>query len=126
MQVFNNLIRYGLLAKLFHWITFLALIVQIPFGFYLVGLEFSERRIDLENIHILIGISVFYLVVLRLLLLMRLLHLEHPKITTISGLSMGAQFLKPREVNSQRSRLMGSPKTRGAGKLLSRIRKQHT
>ena len=67
MRVFNNLIKYGLLAKLFHWVTFLALIIQIPLGFYLVGLEFSERRIDLENIHILIGISVFYLVVLRLL-----------------------------------------------------------
>jgi len=67
MQLSNNLIRYGLLAKLFHWITFLGLIVQIPFGFYLVGLEFSERRIDLENIHILIGLAVFYLVVLRLI-----------------------------------------------------------
>jgi len=67
MRVFNNLIKYGLLAKLFHWVTFLALIIQIPLGFYLVGLEFSEKRIDLENIHIFMGLVVFYLVVLRLI-----------------------------------------------------------
>ena len=67
MQVFNSFGKYGLLAKLFHWITFVILILQIPFGFYLVGLEFSDRRIDLENIHILIGIIVFYITLLRLI-----------------------------------------------------------
>jgi superoxide oxidase len=66
-MIFNSSLGYGLLAKLFHWITFIALIIQIPFGFYLVGLEFSDRRIDLENIHILAGISIFYLVLLRLI-----------------------------------------------------------
>ena len=66
-MIFNSSQSYGLLAKLFHWITFIALIIQIPFGFYLVGLEFSDRRIDLENIHILVGISIFYLVLLRLI-----------------------------------------------------------
>ena len=67
MQVFNSFGKYGLLAKLFHWITFIVLIVQIPFGFYLVGLEFSDRRIDLENIHILIGITIFYITLFRLI-----------------------------------------------------------
>ena len=67
MQVNNTFEKYGLLAKLFHWFTFIALIIQIPFGFYLVGLEFSDRRIDLENIHILIGITIFYFVLLRLI-----------------------------------------------------------
>ena len=66
-MIFNTSDTYGLLAKLFHWVTFIALIIQIPFGFYLVGLEFSDRRIDLENIHILIGISVFYFVLIRLI-----------------------------------------------------------
>ena len=67
MQLNNTFEKYGLLAKLFHWFTFIALIIQIPFGFYLVGLEFSDRRIDLENIHILIGITIFYFVLLRLI-----------------------------------------------------------
>ncbi len=67
MQLINSKIQYGLLAKLFHWITFIALIIQVPFGFYLVGLEFSDRRIDLENIHILVGISIFYITLFRLI-----------------------------------------------------------
>ena len=67
MQLSNSKIQYGLLAKLLHWITFIALIIQVPFGFYLVGLEFSDRRIDLENIHILVGISIFYITLFRLI-----------------------------------------------------------
>ena len=67
MQLFNSKSQYGLLAKMFHWITFIALIIQVPFGFYLVGLEFSDRRIDLENIHILVGITIFYITLFRLI-----------------------------------------------------------
>tara|TARA_B100002019_G_C21032266_1_gene480157 strand:+ start:211 stop:741 length:531 start_codon:yes stop_codon:yes gene_type:complete len=67
MRFFNSLNEYGLLAKLFHWITFLVLILQIPFGFYLVGLEFSDERIELENVHILIGITIFYITLFRLM-----------------------------------------------------------
>ncbi len=67
MKIFNSHNEYGLLAKLFHWITFIILIAQIPFGFYLVGLEFSDERIDLENIHILVGITVFYITLFRLI-----------------------------------------------------------
>ena len=67
MQVFNSYSKYGLLAKLFHWITFIVLLAQVPFGFYLVGLEFSDQRIELENIHIIIGITIFYITVFRLI-----------------------------------------------------------
>ena len=67
MRFSNSISQYGLLAKLFHWITFIALLIQVPFGFYLVGLEFSDRRIDLENIHILVGISIFYITLFRLI-----------------------------------------------------------
>ena len=67
MKLFNSKNGYGLLAKLFHWVTLIVLIIQVPFGFYLVGMEFSDLRIDLENIHILIGISIFYLVLIRLI-----------------------------------------------------------
>ena len=67
MKLFNSKNGYGLLAKLFHWVTLIVLIIQVPFGFYLVGMEFSDRRIDLENIHILMGISIFYLVLIRLI-----------------------------------------------------------
>ena len=66
MKILNSKSEYGILAKLFHWFTFFVLIAQVPFGLYLVGLEFSEERIELENIHILVGISVFYLTLFRL------------------------------------------------------------
>ena len=59
MVIRNSSKGYGLVSKMFHWTTFILLIAQVPFGFYLVGLEFSDQRIDLENIHILIGISIF-------------------------------------------------------------------
>ena len=67
MRIFNSKNEYGLLAKLFHWVTFIFLIAQVPFGFYLVGLEFSDERIELENIHILIGITIFYITLFRLI-----------------------------------------------------------
>ena len=67
MKIFNSNKEYGLLGKLFHWITFLVLLLQVPFGFYLVGLEFSSERIELENIHILVGITVFYFTLFRLI-----------------------------------------------------------
>ena len=43
------------------------LLIQIPLGFYLVDLDFGEERLSVENIHIVIGLSIFYLVVIRLL-----------------------------------------------------------
>jgi len=40
--------------------------VQIPLGFYLVDLDFGPERLDIEDIHVIIGLSIFYLVILRL------------------------------------------------------------
>ena len=67
MHVKNTLTEYGLISKLLHWISALLLFIQIPIGFYLVDLDFGTERINLENIHITIGLSIFYLVILRLL-----------------------------------------------------------
>ncbi|WP_297682410.1 cytochrome b/b6 domain-containing protein [uncultured Candidatus Pelagibacter sp.] len=67
MHVRNTLTEYGLISKLLHWVSALLLFAQIPLGFYLVDLEFGIERINLENIHITIGLSIFYLVILRLL-----------------------------------------------------------
>ena len=40
---------------------------QIPLGFYLVDLDFGENKITIENIHIIIGLIIFYLIILRLI-----------------------------------------------------------
>ena len=63
----NTTHQYNWLAKFFHWFTFLILIFQIPMGFILVRLDFSDLRITIENIHVIAGITVFYLTIFRLI-----------------------------------------------------------
>ena len=67
MSILNNKTKYGLLSKLFHWLTAAGLIVQIPLGFYLVDLDFDQSRVDIENYHILFGLIVFYATLIRLI-----------------------------------------------------------
>ena len=67
MHIKNRLTEYGLISKLLHWISALLLLAQIPLGFYLVDLDFGPERINIESIHVIIGLSIFYLVILRLL-----------------------------------------------------------
>ena len=67
MSILNNKSKYGLLSKLFHWLTAAGLIVQIPLGFYLVDLDFDQSRVDIENYHILFGLIIFYVALIRLI-----------------------------------------------------------
>lgn len=67
MKFRNNKQSYGLLAKIFHWLTFFILIAQLPLGIYLNNLEFSDFKLTVENIHILIGMTVFYITIFRLI-----------------------------------------------------------
>jgi len=67
MSILNNKTKYGLLSKLFHWLTAAGLIVQIPLGFYLVDLDFDQTRVDIENYHILFGLIIFYVTLVRLI-----------------------------------------------------------
>ena len=67
MHIKNTLTEYGLISKLLHWISAILLLVQIPLGFYLVDLDFGPERINIESIHVIVGLSIFYLVILRLL-----------------------------------------------------------
>ena len=66
MALTNNLTEYGSISKIFHWLSAAVLLIQIPLGFYLVDLDFGERRLTIESIHVLLGLSIFYLIVLRL------------------------------------------------------------
>ena len=50
-----------------HWLSAILLFIQIPLGFYLVDLDFGEERLTFENIHIILGLTIFYLVIIRLL-----------------------------------------------------------
>ena len=63
----NSESKYGLISIFFHWLTFLVLLLQIPLGFYLVDLEFSDFKISVENFHAILGIALFYTTLLRLI-----------------------------------------------------------
>ena len=68
MHIRNTLTEYGLISKLLHWISALLLFIQIPIGFYLVDLDFGTERISFRRYSCdYVGLSIFYLVILRLL-----------------------------------------------------------
>ena len=67
MKIKNDNSTYGVLARLFHWLTFLILLIQLPLGLYLDNLEFSEFKLTVENTHIIIGMSIFYITLLRMI-----------------------------------------------------------
>ena len=67
MHVKNTLTEYGIISKFFHWLSAALLFIQIPLGFYLVDLDFGQERITLESIHIYLGLTIFYLIIFRLL-----------------------------------------------------------
>ena len=67
MHLNNTLTEYGIFSKLLHWLSAILLFIQIPLGFYLVDLDFGEERITFENIHIILGLTIFYLVIIRLI-----------------------------------------------------------
>jgi len=67
MHVKNTLTEYGIISKILHWLSAILLLIQIPLGFYLVGLDFGEERITIENIHVLVGLGIFYVVIFRLI-----------------------------------------------------------
>ena len=67
MGLKNSLTEYGFISKIFHWLSAAVLFAQIPLGFYLVDLDFSEKRLFIENVHVTIGLGIFYLTILRLI-----------------------------------------------------------
>ena len=67
VSILNNKLKYGLISKLFHWLTVTGLLIQIPLGFYLVDLDFDQTRVDAENYHILFGLIIFYATLIRLI-----------------------------------------------------------
>ena len=67
MRLTNSLTEYGSISKIFHWLSAAVLLLQIPLGFYLVDLDFNEKRLTIESIHVILGLSIFYLTLLRLI-----------------------------------------------------------
>ena len=67
MKLTNTLTEYGSISKIFHWLSAAVLVFQIPLGFYLVDMDFSEKRLTIESIHVTLGLAIFYLTIFRLI-----------------------------------------------------------
>ena len=67
MKLMNTLTEYGSISKIFHWLSAAVLVFQIPLGFYLVDMDFSEKRLTIESIHVTLGLAIFYLTIFRLI-----------------------------------------------------------
>ena len=67
MRLTNTLTEYGSISKIFHWLSAAVLVFQISLGFYLVDMDFGEKRLTIESIHVILGLSIFYLTLLRLI-----------------------------------------------------------
>ena len=63
MRLKNSLTEYGFISKIFHWLSAAVLLPKSQW-FYLVDLDFGEKRLFVENIHVTIGL-VFYLTILN-------------------------------------------------------------
>ena len=88
MHLNNTLTEYGFFSKVLHWLSAILLFIQIPLGFYLVDLDFGEERLTFENIHVILGLTIFYLVIIRLL---KNIINPTPKLDT--GIFKGQKFL---------------------------------
>ena len=66
MRLTNTLTEYGSISKIFHWLSAAVLVFQIPLGFYLVDMDFGEKRLTIESIHVTLGLAILYLTILRL------------------------------------------------------------
>ena len=67
MRLTNTLTEYGSISKIFHWLSAAVLVFQIPLGFYLVDMDFGEKRLTIESIHVTLGLAILYLTILRLI-----------------------------------------------------------
>lgn len=67
MQLRNTHKRFGLVGRLFHWLTALLLIGSFTLGLSMVDLELSPTKFRLYAWHKWIGVTVFLVTFLRVL-----------------------------------------------------------
>jgi cytochrome b561 len=58
--------RFGLVARAFHWLTLLLLIGSFTLGLSMVNMPLSPRKLEFYSWHKWVGVTVFLLVILRL------------------------------------------------------------
>lgn len=66
MPIRNTTERFGLVARFFHWVTFLLLIGSFTIAYSMLALPLSPKKLEYYSYHKWIGVTVFLIVILRL------------------------------------------------------------
>ena len=66
MQINNTGKRYGLIAKLFHWVMALLIVTLVAVGLYMANLPVSMLKLKFYGLHKEFGLLVLMLVMLRI------------------------------------------------------------
>ena len=67
MPIRNTIDRFGFVARAFHWLILLLLIGSFALAWSMVDMSFSPRKLQLYSWHKWVGVTIFLLVILRLL-----------------------------------------------------------
>lgn len=67
MAIRNTATTYGSVARLFHWVIFLLVLVMIPLGYFMDDVIDKATRAQVVNIHKLLGVLILVLMLLRAL-----------------------------------------------------------
>ncbi len=65
MQLRNTPDRFGFISKFFHWSVGVLVLILLPVGFLMTGMEFSPSKLTLYMLHKSFGITVLVLVIGR-------------------------------------------------------------
>ena len=65
MQFINNKNKYGVIAKLFHWLMALAIIGMLAVGFIMTAMSASTEKFELYKLHKATGVLLLITVFLR-------------------------------------------------------------
>lgn len=61
----NTITAYGSVTRFFHWTIFFLVLVMVPLGFLMIGIEDKELKGQVINIHKLIGLLILSLMLMR-------------------------------------------------------------
>lgn len=59
--------KYSRIAVFLHWVIALGIFIMFPLGFYMADLPLSPQKLRLYSYHKWLGVSIFVLVLLRIL-----------------------------------------------------------
>ena len=82
-------LKYGAIAKLFHWTIVVLLAIQLPLGWLMPDIRRGMAPGEAMTLHVSIGITVFVLIVLRLV--WRLTHPVAPESTLPGWQRLGSE-----------------------------------